>query len=126
MLGGPWLIIDSLIGNEHVEDVLGVIGLHLGNASVNNNALFSMGEQPDRIQTRLDLLELLSLVGLLIDEAAGLKGRKARLNEGFFGMHAPDLEGLVPFEKTLNMLVFRGGVEKGPIYVLGQTGEALP
>ena len=41
-------------------------------------------------------------------------------------MHALDLKGLVPFEKTLNMLVFRCGVEKGPVHVLGQTGKALP
>ena len=41
-------------------------------------------------------------------------------------MHALDLKGLVPFEKTLNMLVFWRGVEEGPVYVLGQTRESLP
>ncbi len=126
MLGGPWLITDSLKGNEHVEDVIRVVVPYLGNAAVDDDALFGMGEQPDRIQTRLDLLELLTLVGLLIDEAPRLEARQARLNAGFFWMHALDLKGLVPLEKTLNMLVFRGGVGKGPVHVLGQTGEALP
>ncbi len=126
MLERPGLIIKALVSQKHVENVLGVVGLHLCHAPVDGDALFGMGEQPDRIQAHVHLLELLTLLGLLIDEAAGLEARQARLNEGLFRMHALHLKGLVSFEKTLNMLVFRCGVEKGPVHVLGQTGESLP